>query len=942
MEFNNLTILPLKNMVFNNLDEYEMKIKTNNLSIRNTISEYKTSTNSKYNIYNSIDPTDLKKIYENSIKDKESNKNQFAGFNFEKNKDIISQFCSNNNSYIIDENPKLANTLRLITFNVHSFASTCNNIIYDKLGNSKQDNSISNESTDDIANFINQLDPDLLFMQEFAANKLNPDKTGYQLSYFYDKVKIFNDVHYTLLDDVENFVFNKNIVLLFNASFSRLPINEKNTYVFPSNRKFSYIKVLVENEVVEIFNIHPAPFYGNDGEYKIKYDFEYLSNLFNGYDTINRNIIILGDFNTYHKQEYLDENGKEYMSNPHNFLTDKGFNHLYDIKNNLYEYDFTGQHLTTIDYIYISNKFLANFEIVKNKILNVNLSDHYPLLLDFKLRNQKILDNSLNWFLNIWPKGKQSINNLVFDNTDLYKSQEEKYNLFKPVYINFNKFLEKYNYEVINVPKGQLFCHRSDVINFENTNRPFELINSDNINNKLFDKLMLKNDSTVSNLFISESFTYIYGKNLDNHFGRLIYYKTNKSIKLIKITGKTKRNRLSARLVFYKNLLKYILDTNILLKDVVPEWVFNDDTNPWNYQGLIQLVTSLTVLKSNNFNNLIHGIVGFLIEDGSQTELNNQVNTNRYLQNAWFWNKVTLTQGIEFDLYCKEYFTDYYGTKYKNNLYLKDEFKSKYNNFTNNIILLNKETKKFKKSYNYDQISQYNLNYVKLSTLKEQFFNLIDLTNNKFNLSWFLDVLSPFDEVNLFNNQNLEILILNLNLNFFINSLLQAKYFYNEKTIDKIIEPPYDNSLIDSLNFDFTNNENKNVYNLINLFKVFFDEKKKIFINLNNNKSYVLIIIHFVIKYMIAHEYINLPLLTLFKFLFKYKNHSKVDERYINIIKKILGEDYVNFIINNDTIQLVIFNPSKLKNEYFEYFFKNNSFGYNTSNYNTDRYIKTK
>ena len=209
---------------------------------------------------------------------------------------------------------------------------------------------------------------------------------------------------------------------------------------------------------------------------------------------------------------------------------------------------------------------------------------------------------------------------------------------------------------------------------------------------------------------------------------------------------------------------------------------------------------------------------------------------------------------------------------------------------------------------------------------------MIDLTNNKFNLSWFLDVLSPFDEVNLFNNQNLEILILNLNLNFFISSLLQAKYFYNEKTIDKIIEPPYDNSLIDSLTFDFTNNENKDVYNLIESFKVFFDKNKKTFTDLNNNKAYILIIIYFVIKYMIAHEYINLPLLTLFKFLFRYKKHSSNDKRYIDIIKKILGKDYVNFIINNDTIQLVTFDPDKLKKEYFKY---TKVLGYKINPYNS-------
>ena len=726
--------------------------------------------------------------------------------------------------------------------------------------------------------------------------------------------------------------FENYFVYLFNASFSKIPFDQKLEFEFPSKRKFNYTKLKINSITVEIFNIHPKPYYyNNESNPDINKDFKFLSNFFENDDIINRNIIILGDFNSYHKEEYKNNSGVDYMKNPHSFLEEKGFCNIYDLKNILFEYDFTGQHLTTIDYIYISKRFLVNFEIVKSEILNINLSDHYPLLLDFKLREQKLLDNSLNWFLSTWYKGTTFFSN--FFREDVVFNQ--KY-ILKNIYINISDFAEINNYQIIEIPKKSVFCHRTDYIDIKNSEkRPIELQIYLNKKNKSYDlPLILKNDSTVSEYFISESFSYFYGKNIASNFTRKIYFKTNKNIKLIKISGRSKRDRITNRLKMFKKLFFYIIEKNTFLKSFIKSEFLDKDIerNPWLYQPFIQCIMSIITIKSFSFkDNYINKPVGFLIDDAFLSENTINVNSNRYLTHTWYWNK-TLMYGREFDIYCKELFVDYIGSDYNNKFYPVKKFFKVYKPIIENALIIKENISVFNQKYDFKNLSQYNLNIIKVMNLEEQYVNILRLTKNKNSKQWFKSIIHHNDEVKLLNNSNNHIFILNLNLNYLILTLLQSRIFYSSTTMN-LIDSSYSDSDIENLSFDFSNNKDNKLYNIFLIFEKKIKSKYNYNLNSRNiYRQYVNIILYFTLKYLVVHEYINIPLLTLFKFLFKTDELSELDINYVKIIKNILGSDYVNSIITNNTIQYVSLNKKKCKKDKKDDLFCNYKYFLNQSN----------
>ena len=80
------------------------------------------------------------------------------------------------------------------------------------------------------------------------------------------------------------------------------------------------------------------------------------------------NVIMCGDFNTEDVKNYDKDN----LINCNKIMPNK----IDDI-------NFTSWRLTKIDNIIVSQNFHSNYKIINNKILNIALSDHFPVFVDF-------------------------------------------------------------------------------------------------------------------------------------------------------------------------------------------------------------------------------------------------------------------------------------------------------------------------------------------------------------------------------------------------------------------------------------------------------------------------------------------------------------------------------------------------------------------------------
>ena len=150
-----------------------------------------------------------------------------------------------------------------------------------------------------------------------------------------------------------------------------------------------------------------------------------------------------------------------------------------------------------------------------------------------------------------------------------------------------------------------------------------------------------------------------------------------------------------------------------------------------------------------------------------------------------------------------------------------------------------------------------------------------------------------------------------MNLNYLILSLLQSRIFYSKDTFKYISKNPTKEK-INIIDFDFTNSNTKELYNIYLTFYVKVLEKHNFNVaDENKYRQYVDIILYFSLKYLVVHEYINIPLLTLLKFLFRSDDLPPEDIAYVNILLNILGEEYVNMIIKNNSIQFVSLLPLK-------------------------------
>ncbi|WP_299362318.1 endonuclease/exonuclease/phosphatase family protein [Winogradskyella sp.] len=236
-----------------------------------------------------------------------------------------------------DENHK--NTISLLTYNVRSFAN--------------EDAKVANN----IIKFIDSINPDILLLQE-SAYKVGRNIKGYD----YHFLGFRKDIEKTLLD-----------------VYSKFPIVEKGYVDFPNTRNNTlYTDLVVENDTLRVYNVHLQSFALTsravlDVSEKLSYTFskqiEQSKAVKAHANKSNRKVIISGDFNATQ------------FSIPYKTLS-HGLNDSFFAKGNGLgtTYNLSGFPLR-LDYILL-NKSL---EVTNHKNFDLNLSDHKPILIEFKI-----------------------------------------------------------------------------------------------------------------------------------------------------------------------------------------------------------------------------------------------------------------------------------------------------------------------------------------------------------------------------------------------------------------------------------------------------------------------------------------------------------------------------------------------------------------------------
>ena len=208
---------------------------------------------------------------------------------------------------------------------------------------------------------INDIDDYEYIRNNFNFKYLN--KLMYDIGY---KYKIIASTQ-TAKAESETYYF------LANAIYSKIKLYNSKIYNNNIlNRNYIVSNINYNNNIITIINCHL--------EYKniIKNNIDYTSTQFklleNIIKSIPNSIIIAGDFNInlYHNKNLKHYNNWE---NKVDFLKNNFINTNKDIITNFHQND-------TTDYILLSNN--SQIKYIYSKTINTYLSDHYPIITDFK------------------------------------------------------------------------------------------------------------------------------------------------------------------------------------------------------------------------------------------------------------------------------------------------------------------------------------------------------------------------------------------------------------------------------------------------------------------------------------------------------------------------------------------------------------------------------
>lgn len=736
-------------------------------------------------------------------------------------REFISDFC--HNSIInVDDLPDFdkKSNFRFITFNVHSFIETCK--VYNNVNSYLTDinTNINSRSNENVYKFINKLKPDILFIQEYSpvyvknsdnltlsgfVDEYNSTFTNNQLPYFV--TSNCNDTSSTYLGNM----------IMANTQLTNGNITK---YEVPSQDSRCFIKSVtnINGFPVHLCNIHPVSM-GVSNLNKSQID-NYFSLIETKYklNIETDPIIIAGDFNT---SDYIPINS--------NFISIK----------NIYgeNVGFTGYHASYIDEIFVSVGFLKKFKINNYNLINVGLSDHYPLFFDFVLK-----DNIYNDTISTNIIRQQFSFNKVFNNL----SVPQITNYITNIYIDLKQFLVNTIYNDITIiPEGTFLIHGTNSISFKGDNIPFELSTDDY-------GLIAKSFTLLHNP--GESFMSWYGADDPISLKRFLVYKTTRAFPVLNLykAKDSIEKKLNYRLEFYNLLFGHIFKTytNIV----------NNNITPFEKMFVLQAVLNNILLNHINDdkinNELFYGFLmaDYITNDVTQFKVNH--NHNKTLKD---YGHNEVYEGLELQLCVTSYLTELVGVYYNNTFFSISEWKTASKPYIQKIL-------ENKKNPNYTPI---NLREGKINDAQKYYI----IANNIISYYKYIKNVLKHSIYSSSNSiQNSELIIKNaLNIN---NKLLKIKkyfvhyYLLNDYLLNLLnikfsypVNTPLQKSVLDFDNLRILEN---NIYdeNILDNLKKYFKNK---LLKEDGTDTFVNSILFSAVCYFRSSVLIDPPILVLMK-----------------------------------------------------------------------------
>lgn len=576
----------------------------------------------------------------------------------------LNDFCSNSlDIYNAPVIYKKNGAIRLMSFNIHAFIQSCNVYMKSSVNNNftnVTDVTTNTISIKDVYKFLYKYDIDILGFQEYAP-EFN-DQTYLKISSFMDD---FNKNIPTNYSKFKDYIISdckekqKSLTFFGNAIFSTFGMIQKYSisYPVPNDKPRCFIGCQIEKnnvygaQKIYIFNIHPmSESVGKLNHTQINEFFDMLTTNLDPYKT---NIIVMGDFNTSEE-------------NIHSKIKERGYYSVHELFEPHNEYLYSGYHGTLIDYVYVSDKFLDNYSPQKFDIININLSDHYPILFDFVPKN-KIIELSLKETIRryMWEYEKKIINKnlLTLDNlTNLIMNSNNKYDEILSI-------ANKYG-SIMNLHEGIYLAHGTTAINFNNSDIPFEI--SEELNKK--DIPIVPKSFTLLH-YPGESFSNYYGTNDKYNMKRLVIYKIKKTLPLVNLyKAVTLNERTDKRINFYYDLYEALIKSkypNKFQSMIDKKW------DPFTAMRILwaminKVLLNITDTESGVYNkNLYYGTINtdFIPSDTTYLKpIKNHAKTHPIFPDA------ELYEGIEIQIFTPEIFLDFVGVYYNNKFYPKDDW----------------------------------------------------------------------------------------------------------------------------------------------------------------------------------------------------------------------------------------------------------------------------
>jgi endonuclease/exonuclease/phosphatase family metal-dependent hydrolase len=909
--------------------------KTNNIffmndnEMKNYINNYNATYNKKYDFQKVKDEINYIKQYSGKLYKEE--------YTREGETEYLNDFCNVNNKY---DSEKKENTFRLLSFNIHSFIKSCSNFVRTQfnLFELTTNKNIDTRNTNDIINLCKNVKPDIICFQEYSPIFIGYDSLNIMNFPKYYRNNIDNNMTNVVYKDIENNIHSEvlpnNRYFIGNLLMTKFNMIDKYDLTINSgksskeSRPIIGSKIQINNIELLIFNIHPVAEYRDFKEYE-SINFRQIKTFVDmisiKYPPEKYNILICGDFNNHH--DYIKKFMREKL-----FVTVHDF---YEKNNNVY----TGYHGTYLDFIFVSSHFLYDFSIVNHQVLEVNYSDHYPVMFDFRINNKQYEKSQLTSVTRYLYSFNSILkyNDININNKSLFLTKEDIIKLLddnmKEI-LNIDIIKNIINKRIVTIPKGTYIVHGTDFILPSNQSSNYGFFELDDHELNKEEKLEVPKSFTLLNL-PNESFMSWYGINTETNFKRLLIYRLTKDINLINLydCGDSLKERVECRLDSYLKLYNYYHKRFNFPK------IYNEEyTNTamgydimrilwiiFNHQILVNINTTDDKYNTNMF-------YGFLLADTIANDFAFFKKNINHANTVSYWHDAELYEGIEIQLFAHHFCTEFEGVYYNNHFINSIEWKNK----VQSILMKNNDLKQqlnitneinLRTSF---QPSSHQKNKIIKKNIKTFMIFIINYIKSKYydqetenNLSiLFRQIFNYSDERLKFNTP----LAINILLNDFLLCLVNAKYFYC-----------LNNLSCDHANIQKTDYNKTNIYNILNdinieelynnfvvyLTKLLYDiDKSSKLFNIINKKEIksielIKIIIKKVIKFIcnvnksrLSHEPIN--------YLNIINSDIKLSANDLNCITntvKNTNRVYPNILIPTNTSTI----PSDSKNISYEF-----------------------